>query len=628
MTTTADPTIYAGRIDLSNQNNSHTIAFRFIHDRLPATGGRILEIGCNTGYFGAALIQAGHDVTGVEISESAGLEARKQLPTVFIGSIESFLSAPEFLDKRYDCITFGDVLEHIQDPIAVLRAAVSRLKVGGVVVVSVPNVTHIAVRAMVMGGRWIYSDRGIMDRTHMRFFDKFGTIELLEHAGLSVQAVASVRVPASQTGVEFQQELLDRLEPQIADAAADIFQYVAVAELGPSVERFQCSTHRVLVLWPAGEWALGDIRLRAPLTAWSERWGGDVRFIPFGRCRDIDVEWSDVIVIQREASPFLLRKIRQWRAQGKAVVFDIDDLLFDVPSFLESYAHYQGTRVFIKEALQNTNHVTTTTERLSVALRPYAQSVSVTPNSSQHWGVTAEHFATSGQPVKLLIASSDTVRLDFLVPALTRVLDDKDLCIEILAIGNTVDFLNKAGIPVTGIPLLSYPEFLSFVSKQNNAIGIIPLDDSIFSNCKSPIKFLDYACCGVPSICSNVAPYSDVISNDQDGVLVANHIDAWYTAIKALALDPVRRSAIASAARAKANCKFSLRQAAEKWQSVIEAAISHAQQNPVDPEGKLNIFARRLRGAASLAVSPSVYPRAIRLVRREGLRGLIKRVLR
>lgn len=628
MTATTDPTIYAGRIDLGNQNNSHTIAFRFIHDRLQPAGSSILEVGCNTGYFGEALVQAGYEVTGVEISESAGLEARKRLPEVFIGGVESFLAASEFLDKRFDCITFGDVLEHLQDPAAVLREVVGRLKPGGIVVVSVPNVTHIAIRAMLFGGRWIYSDRGIMDRTHMRFFDKIGTIELLEDAGLSVQAVSSVRVPAGETGVAFPQALLDRLIPQTADAAAEIFQYVAVADLRPAISKFHCSAQRVLVLWPAGEWALGDIRLRAPLNAWSERFGGDVRFMPSANCRDIDVDWADVIVIQREASPALLRKVRQWRAHGKAVVFDIDDLLLEVPSFLESHAHYRVIRTFIKEALRHTNHVTTTTERLATVLRQHTPFVSVTPNSSQHWGKSVEHFANPDAPVKLLIASSDTVRLDFVAPALARVLADKDLHLEILAIGNTVEFLKKAGIPVTGVPLLSYPQFLEFVSMQNNSIGIIPLDDSTFSNCKSPIKYLDYACCGIPSICSNVAPYSDVISQDKDGVLVSNHEEAWYTAIRSLARDPARRSAISTAAKMNADKNFSLAHSADKWRDVIDAAISHARNNPVTPEGRLSIFARRVQSLVVLVSTPSVYSRAIRLLRREGLSGLMKRVLR
>lgn len=628
LTTTMDQTIYSGCIDLGNQNNSHTIAFRFIYDRLQAESSCILEIGCNTGYFGEALVQAGYAVTGVEISESAGAEARKRLPEVFIGGVESFLTAPEYLDKRFDCITFGDVLEHLQDPTAVLQAVVGRLKPGGIVVVSVPNVTHMAVRAMLFGGRWIYSTRGIMDRTHMRFFDKIGTIELLEDAGLSVQAVSSVRVSASETGVAFSQASLERLIPQTADAAAEIFQYVAVAEHRPAMEKFNCSAQRVLVLWPAGEWALGDIRLRAPLNTWSERFGGDVRFMPSANCRDIDVDWADVIVIQRESSPSLIRKIRQWRGEGKAVVFDIDDLLLEVPSFLESHAHYRDIRTLIKEALRQTNHVTTTTERLATVLRQHTPFVSVTPNSSQHWGRSVQHFPKSDASVKLLIASSDTVRLDFVAPALVRVLADKDLCIEILAIGNTVDFLKKAGIPVTGVPLLSYPQFLDFISRQNNSIGIIPLDDSTFSNCKSPIKYLDYACCGIPSICSNVAPYSDVISQDQDGVLVSNHEEAWYASIRSLAKDPARRSAISTAAKINANRNFSLAHSADKWRGVIDAAISHAQSNPVEPEGRLIIFARRLQGAAILATTPAVYSRIIRLLRREGMSGLIKRVLR
>lgn len=626
MTTSADPTIYEGRIDLGNQNNSHTIAFRFIHERLGEGHGRILEVGCNTGYFGEALIKAGHHVTGVELSPSAGLEAYNRLSAVFIGSVEDFLSSEEFKDERYDCITFGDVLEHIYDPVAVLAAAGTRLRDEGIVVISVPNITHIAIRTMVLGGRWVYSDRGIMDRTHVRFFDKQGTIGLLEDAGLNVEAIASVRVPASETGVQFSQTVFDCLSQQTADAAAEVFQYISVARRTHKIRKFEISHRHVLVLWPVAEWALGDIRLRAPLSSWSEIHGGDVRYIPYGSCRDVDVEWADVIVIQRESSPLLLYKIRQWRAMGKAVIFDIDDLLIDVPPFLQSYAHYKSVSALIKAALVGSNQVTTTTERLGLELSKYAQAVSVTPNCSQHWGPRASHSSSSNQVVKLIIASSDTVRLDFVVPALEKLLADESINVEILAIGQTVDFLKNAGLTVSGIPLLSYPEFLSFVAQQDNAIGIIPLDDSKFSSCKSPIKFLDYACCGIPSVCSNVPPYSDVIHDGLDGMLVANEVNAWYQTVRQLVLEPERRKAISSAAYAMANERFALEGVANTWQIVIESAIAHAHQHPVAPESKLNISMRRLQRLLTLAASSSSYPRIVKMVWREGITGLIRRV--
>jgi 2-polyprenyl-3-methyl-5-hydroxy-6-metoxy-1,4-benzoquinol methylase len=614
-----------------NSNDSHTIACRFIHERLRQPNCHILAIGCNTGYFGEVLVKAGHHVTvtGVELLASAEHEARKNLSAVFIGSVESFLATEEFQAARYDCITFGDVLEYIPDPSAMLTAAITRLNDDGIVVVSVANITHIAIKSMVCEGRSIYTDRGIMDQTHWQCFNKEATVSLMESAGLSVDAIAAVRVPAKNTGVALPQAILDRLAFQTAAAGAEeVLQYIAVGTLKKKFKKFQISPRRVLVLWPVADYCLGDIRLRGPLAAWSEMYGGDFRCIAFADCRDIDIEWANVIVIQRESSLTLLYKIRQWRSLGKAVIFDIDDLLLDVPNFLQGALHYQDIHAYIKAALAGANHVTTTTERLKAELTSYAHAVSVTANYSQYWGAIASHNSCLGQRIKLLIASSDTIRLDFVVPALQKILADTELSIEILAIGNTFNFLKKSGLEITGVPLFSYPEFLSFVAEQDNAIGIIPLEHSKFSSCKSPIKYLDYACCGLPAICSNVPPYSDVITNFRDGVLVPNDANLWYEAIRLLALNANLRSEIACAAKVMANQRFSRFGVAEIWQNVIETAITHTQLNPVKAASKISLYWKQLWRIVSMLLSCSFYQRLIRFIHREGFTRLIMRILK
>ena len=92
---------------------------------------------------------------------------------------------------RFDCIVAADVLEHLIEPWAVLDAAVETLEPGGSVVVSLPNVRHWSVlRALLVDGTWPKADEGgIFDSTHLRWFALRDAIEMIEGAGLSVEAI-------------------------------------------------------------------------------------------------------------------------------------------------------------------------------------------------------------------------------------------------------------------------------------------------------------------------------------------------------------------------------------------------------------------------------------------------------
>jgi SAM-dependent methyltransferase len=104
-------------------------------------------------------------------------------------------SARPLLHGPFDAIVYGDVLEHLSDPRAVLQALDQTLTPGGTVIVSVPNVAHLWVRLSLLAGRFDYADRGILDRTHLRFFTRRTLLELLRDAGLAVIEVAVTPVP-------------------------------------------------------------------------------------------------------------------------------------------------------------------------------------------------------------------------------------------------------------------------------------------------------------------------------------------------------------------------------------------------------------------------------------------------
>lgn len=221
---------YEAVIDLSERNNSHTM----LHELATASGRaglEILEVGCSSGYLGASLVAHGHRVTGVEPDPTSAQAARERLPEVFTGGFDDFLDANP--DRTFDVMVFGDVLEHLVDPAAALRRARKRLRSGGSIVVSVPNATHGSMRAMLLEGRWDYSDKGILDHTHLRFFSRPGLARMLADAGFALQRLHAVGLPVDVVGREYgmalQRELITAVELLDAGDSRQAFQYALLA---------------------------------------------------------------------------------------------------------------------------------------------------------------------------------------------------------------------------------------------------------------------------------------------------------------------------------------------------------------------------------------------------------------
>jgi len=174
-------TLYDGAVDLASPNNSRTR----IVGRIPV-GSRVLEVGCATGFMAEHLTRArGCLVTGVEQDPDAARVAAGRCARLVVGDVEN----PALLARcagEYDVIVFADVLEHLRDPATVLRALAGYLAPGGRVLASIPNVAHWSIRWRLLVGRWEYQERGILDRTHLRFFTRRSALRLFQQAGLAV----------------------------------------------------------------------------------------------------------------------------------------------------------------------------------------------------------------------------------------------------------------------------------------------------------------------------------------------------------------------------------------------------------------------------------------------------------
>ncbi len=162
---------------------------------IPAGAKKILEVGCGAGMTGKYLKELGfEEVVGVELEEAVAREATAHYDRVIVGNVEQAVLP---YDKGYfDCILYGDVLEHLVDPWKVLREHHSLLKSRGVIVCSIPNIRHYRItKKLLLRGKWEYEESGILDRTHLRFFTIGSMQKMVEDAGFEI--VVMIKTPAA-----------------------------------------------------------------------------------------------------------------------------------------------------------------------------------------------------------------------------------------------------------------------------------------------------------------------------------------------------------------------------------------------------------------------------------------------
>ena len=147
----------------------------------------ILECGCSSGFISRLITDDdGPQVVGIEIDPAAAEQARRFCSSVLSCDLNKPGWSGELMGASFDLITFGDVLEHLLDPVRTLREAKQLLKPGGRVLISLPNIAHWTVRAKLLLGRFEYQETGLMDYTHLRFFSAITGRRMIEEAGYKI----------------------------------------------------------------------------------------------------------------------------------------------------------------------------------------------------------------------------------------------------------------------------------------------------------------------------------------------------------------------------------------------------------------------------------------------------------
>jgi 2-polyprenyl-3-methyl-5-hydroxy-6-metoxy-1,4-benzoquinol methylase len=158
-------------------------------EHLPKPVGRVLDVGCGEGGAAALLRDGGATwISGIELLPEPAAVARGVYDEVLVG--DALEVAPR-ASGPFDTTLCYDVLEHLYDPLGLLRSLHELAAPGGRLHVSVPNASHISLlRDLILRGTFGYQPFGHRDATHIRWFTRRDIVALIGEAGWHVQSVA------------------------------------------------------------------------------------------------------------------------------------------------------------------------------------------------------------------------------------------------------------------------------------------------------------------------------------------------------------------------------------------------------------------------------------------------------
>jgi len=287
------------------------------------------------------------------------------------------------------------------------------------------------------------------------------------------------------------------------------------------------------------------------------------------------VEKADFVIIQRDFPRFVEvyeKIITAARAAGKPVVFDIDDLLWELPEthFDMRRRRYTESILPMFKAIIEADLVTTSSAALRDRLKDLNQNTVVLPNylDDRLWVKDNEREYGNHQPIVLGYMGSPTHAIDikFLEPVLQKLVKryHSKIVLHMYGFPPPVWLRQTIRTELTRFSHTSYEQFARGFQKASFDIALAPLAPIPFNQCKSSIKYLEYSALGVPGVYSNTPAYCSLIQHGKDG-FIATTVDEWEAQLVQLIEDERLRKSIGRKARDKVFNSWMVSQHAGEW---------------------------------------------------------------
>lgn len=489
--------------------------------KIPITAKRVLEVGCGSARLGEAFKarSPSSKYYGIELFESAALEASKVIDGVICSNIEHDTRVPLNLSPSFDTLVFGDVLEHLQDPWKVLTDLRQYIEPGGSCIACVPNVAHWSLVSGLLQGKWDYQDAGLLDRTHLRFFTLDSAVQMFQKAGWTVVDAAPRNLWPDKTEAALKALLpaAQALGWDVAKARLNMsaLQWVIRATNGPRPKPL--SVAAVGLKKMAG---VTEARVDHPMIALNSL--PEVRAVWSAGGLSLPKDMTPgVLVLHRQfmAEPAFNEAMAGLVAKGWTLVAEIDDDPHHWPQYVESDFY----------AFKGVHAVTVSTEHLAEIIQKFNPNVQVFENAV----LSIPHReASKNQKLRIFFGALNR-KADWqpIIEGIKQAALDNKEKIEFVVVHDKEfhDALPDT-VAKTFLPTLNIEKYTEVLATCD--IALLPLKDTPFNRCKSDIKLIECASAQVAVICSETV--YDTKPEHQEFVRFASTPEEWRDAITLL----------------------------------------------------------------------------------------------
>lgn len=306
-----------------------------------------------------------------------------------------------------------------------------------------------------------------------------------------------------------------------------------------------------------------------------------------------DYSEADVVMIDRTwapgVSPVVAEElVRRIRGDGARIVYSIDDNLLDLqPEGFNRWPFTTEELMAVRCFARAADGIIVTTELLKERMARLNENIFVVPNAldEQLWRsepVAAEQARVGDRPKVIGYMGTQTHDADLMMAlqALRATLRQHAGRVELQLIGGVADgavLESFAGLPVSVLDVggnVEYPAFARWMSEHVKwDLAIAPLEEDVFTRCKSDIKFLDYSILGIPGIYSQGPVYGHTVRHLDTGYLAESNPQSWTEGLELLLTDDALRLGIAQRAQAYARSTRTLQHCAVNWREAIFSIV-------------------------------------------------------
>ncbi len=308
---------------------------------------------------------------------------------------------------------------------------------------------------------------------------------------------------------------------------------------------------------------------------------------------------ADIVLIQRnfpEREADVQAVLSAARAAGLPVVYELDDLLTELPDYHPDYRHFRKARAACLNAALQADAVIASTPFIADYLRPLNPNVHMFPNylQDQLWprALAPIRPPTDEVVIGFMGGHSHIPDVEMLAPVLLRLARKywRTLRLRFWGAPPPPFVRGWANVDALNPYLVSYAEFVPYFAAQHADIFIAPLLDNDFNRGKSHLKFLEYGMLGVPGVYSNLPTYDRIVRHGENGFLAGTE-EEWEARLTELIECSDLRRTLGAAARRTVQDDWLLSAHAHHLKEIYE---NLARNNPRRVPGNLTLVGGKL----------------------------------